>query len=83
MTSKLEQALQHVKEKDVFGKQTVQELQNCQTELDELKNSFKTVSDELKRVNTEVGKITKYFMKSAGAVLVKETLLDDVPYYLS
>ena len=54
MTSKLEHALQDVKEKDVSRQQIVQELENCQTELDDLKNSFKTVSDELERVNVEV-----------------------------
>ena len=54
MTSKLEHALQDVKEKDVSRQQNVQELENCQTELDDLKNSFKTVSDELERVNVEV-----------------------------
>ena len=61
MTLRLEQALEDAKIKDVSEQTIAQELQKSKNEMKELKESFENVSDELKRVKTEVGKMTTAF----------------------
>ena len=69
MTLRLEQAEQEAKKKDVSEQKAAQELKRSKDDLQELKNAFEKVSDELKRIKIEV-RITR--TKCLRAIFVAE-----------
>ncbi|CAB4043080.1 Hypothetical predicted protein, partial [Paramuricea clavata] len=74
-SKKLEKALGDVNERDISGQRTAEQLKKSKVEIEDLKNSFETVSDELQRVKIELQKRDEVIKKLNSDVHVAEGAL--------